>query len=94
MREMRLVRFLLERAVVLETMVLVTPPKVDLKGGINHEQYKSVSEAISQNDIDLMVPHGQPSLLPKASRASIVLCEYSEDDKALTPKHTEYFTDF
>ncbi|XP_010932063.1 F-box/FBD/LRR-repeat protein At1g13570 [Elaeis guineensis] len=94
MSEMRLVRFLLERAVVLETMVLVAPPKADLKESINHEQYNSASEAISQDNVDLMVLRGQLSLLPKTSRANIVLCEYLEDDKALAPKHTEYFTDF
>lgn len=94
MGEMRLVRFLLERAVVLETMVLVTPPKTDLKGSINHEQYNSASEAISQNNVDLIFLRGQLSLLPKTSRANIVLCEYLQDDKALNPKHTEYFTDF
>lgn len=94
MSEMKLVRFLLERAVVLETMVLVTPPKADLKGSINHEQHNSVSEAISQNNVDLIFLRGQMSLLPKTSRANIVLCGYLEDDKALTPKHTEYFMDF
>ncbi|XP_038982185.1 F-box/FBD/LRR-repeat protein At1g13570-like [Phoenix dactylifera] len=94
MSEMRLVRFLLERAVALETMVLVTPPKVDLKGSINHEQNHSASETTSQNNVDSIFLRGQLSLLPKTSRANVVLCGYLEDDKALTPKHTEYFTDF
>lgn len=82
--EMELVKFLLEKAVVLEYMILVTPRK-----GINDSM--RTTPKISK-EAELRLLHEQLSLLPKASsNACIVLCEHSEDDNSFHPTHTEVY---
>ncbi|KAG0478950.1 hypothetical protein HPP92_013669 [Vanilla planifolia] len=79
--EMRLLGFLLERAPVLESLVLVLPPRC--------REDKS-ELAIEQNNLYVQI-----SLLSKASPAANVLLIHStDDDESLKPTHTEYFSEF
>lgn len=85
--EMKLVQFLLEKAIMLESLILVTPEK----GVENFSERNSAS----QTELDgarLSFLHEQLLLLPKASMdAQIVLYEYSENDYILCPTHTEVY---
>lgn len=93
--EMRLVRFLLERAVVLVSLVIVTPQKTELKESMDVDQSDAVSEANSKDRLDLMMLREQLALLPKTSAgANVIVCEYMEDYETLNPTHTEYYCDF
>nr|CAD1823519.1 unnamed protein product [Ananas comosus var. bracteatus] len=78
--EMRLVKFLLERAPVLEKMLIVPAPKALLKEDIISNELKS--------ELPLL-PKASP-------QATIVLCEHSseEDDEALIPTHKELYCEF
>ncbi|KAJ0983168.1 hypothetical protein J5N97_011423 [Dioscorea zingiberensis] len=74
--EIRLLKFLLEKALVLESLIIVTAPL---------EKNKKPSERRR-----LAILRGQLSKLPKASsQAHIVLCESCEDDKRCQPLHAD-----
>ena len=89
--EMRLVGFLLKKAVILESLVLVGPPKSSMQS-MDIEPSSSVAETATTRINDLESLRLQLALLPKvSSRAGVILCEHSEDDLSLTPTHTEYF---
>ncbi|XP_058089570.1 FBD-associated F-box protein At5g22730-like [Magnolia sinica] len=78
--EMRLVKFLLEKAIVLEALILIV---------------KKDSTVYSEFTQILPLPslHDQLVSLPKASSdARIVLCEQSDDDNKLVPTHTEVYS--
>lgn len=80
---MMVVKFLLKKAVLLETIVLVTP-----KEGI--EAYRR-DESLSQAKPDVALLHEQLLLLPKVStNAQIVLHEHSEDDNSLFCTHDRF----
>lgn len=86
--EMQLVKFFLEKAIVLESMVLVTPRK-DINVALK-KRYSATSQTPSE---ELQLEHIQDQLLllPKASfDAEIVLCEDGEDNNSLRPTHTEF----
>lgn len=81
--EMRLLKFLLEKAIILEKVVLVmaATSEKDLR-----TQSESIQMPLLSNLRERLL------LLPKASSgAQIVLCEYSEDDNSLCPKHTDVY---
>jgi len=84
-------KFSLTEGLVLESLVLVAPPKSDQ----NIEENALASAAASIQTIEDMTNLRSPlALLPRASpSANILLCEYLEDDK-LMPTHTEYFCEF
>lgn len=91
--EMRLVGFLLQKAVYLETLVLVWPPE-SAEESMDMEPSNSGPETATTRINDLVNLQVQLSLLPKAaSQARILLCEHSED-LSLTPTHTEYFEEY
>lgn len=91
--EMRLVGFLLQKAVYLETLVLVWPPE-SAEESMDMEPSNSGLETATTRINDLVNLQVQLSLLPKAaSQARILLCEQSED-LSLTPTHTEYFEEY
>lgn len=76
MRDMLTVKYLLEKAIVLETMVLV-PPKEVSKGSAGND---SISQA-NPNKASLKLLHEQLLLIPKVSKnAKFVLYENAEDD--------------
>ncbi|XP_020593285.1 uncharacterized protein LOC110033591 [Phalaenopsis equestris] len=76
--EMRLVSFLLQKAAILETMVLVLP---------------AVKEGNGKERLVLRILRGQVLLLGKASPcAQIILHEFGEDD-GLNPTHVEVYND-
>ena len=82
--ERRFVSFLRQKAVILEYMLLVGPPK-SAKQSMDIEPSISVPETALYDVQSLRV---QLSLLPKASlRARVLLCEHSDDDMSLTPTH-------
>lgn len=81
--EMRLLKFLLEKAIILEKVVLVMAPT-------SEKDLRTQSESIQKPLLSTL--REQLLLLPKASSgAQIVLCEYSEDDKSLCPTHTDVY---
>ncbi|KAJ8617255.1 hypothetical protein MRB53_013441 [Persea americana] len=81
--QMMVVKFLLKKAVLLETIVLVTP-----KEGI--EAYRR-DESLSQAKPNVALLHEQLLLLPKVStNAQIVLHEHSEDDNSLFCTHDRF----
>jgi len=94
--EMRLVKFLLLKALVLESLVLVAPPKSDLMGCMDAEENAWASEAASTQTIEDMTSlRSTLALFPRASpSANILLCEYLEDDKQMMPTHIEYLYEF
>ncbi|KAH7675700.1 RNI-like protein [Dioscorea alata] len=89
--EMRLIRFLLEKATVLEVLLLVVPKKPGME-----EDNSSSSEThyyVDRREMEMI--HGQLVSFPKSSPgAKVVLCEYDEDDQGITPTHTEYFWEY
>jgi hypothetical protein len=78
MRELRLLRFVLRRAPVLEQLVLVTPEEEGTQ--VDHDQLlKIVQEQVSQTR--------------KAWRdAHVTVCRPREDDSP-SPTHTKYYHD-
>ncbi|XP_020593286.1 putative F-box/LRR-repeat protein At5g54820 [Phalaenopsis equestris] len=77
--EMRLVSFLLQKAAILETLVLVLP---------------AVQEGNGKETLVLRILRGQVLLLEKASPcAQIILHEFGEDD-GLNPTHVEIYNDY
>lgn len=83
--EMRLLKFLLEKAFSLEKLVLVMVPTLSKKD--------SCAQSESTQMPLLSDLHEQLLLLPKASSgARIVLCDYSEDDNSLRPIHTDVYS--
>ncbi|XP_020593289.1 LOW QUALITY PROTEIN: F-box/LRR-repeat protein At3g26922-like [Phalaenopsis equestris] len=77
--EMRLVSFLLQKAAILETIVLVLP---------------AVQEGNGKERLVLRFLRGQVLLLRKASPcAQIILHEFGEDD-GLNPTHVEIYNDY
>lgn len=77
--EMRLVGFLLQKAPILETLVLVLP---------------SVEEKNGRERLILRILRGQVSLLRKVSpTVQIILHEVGEDD-GLNPTHMEIYDDY
>ncbi|XP_039131350.1 uncharacterized protein LOC120267737 [Dioscorea cayenensis subsp. rotundata] len=88
--EIRLVKFLLEKAIVLVDLLLVVPKKPCM------EEHNSSSSGThyyaDRREIEMI--HGQLVSFPKSSPgAKVVLCEYDEDDQAIIPAHTEYYWD-
>ncbi|XP_058089656.1 putative FBD-associated F-box protein At1g61330 isoform X2 [Magnolia sinica] len=78
--EMRLVKFLLEKATVLEALILIGQKDSFLQSKFTQIQ-------------PLMLLHDQLLSLPKTSLdARIVLCEQSDDDNNLWPTHTEAYS--
>lgn len=63
--EIRLLKFLLEKAVTLQTIVIVAPP-VDAKNGADVEYTGSSSQCKPSELLRLKVLPGQLSRLPKA----------------------------
>ncbi|XP_077242104.1 F-box/FBD/LRR-repeat protein At1g13570-like [Tasmannia lanceolata] len=84
--EMLLVKFFLEKAIVLESLVLVVPE--NSIGNVNKD-YSSASQSESL-EMPLKLLHEELLLLPKASRkAQIVLCENPQDYNSLCPAHVK-----
>ncbi|XP_039139784.1 uncharacterized protein LOC120277102 [Dioscorea cayenensis subsp. rotundata] len=80
--EIRLLKFLLEKALCLESLIILVAPLVE-NGMDLVSQNKQLSE--SQR---LAILSGQISMLPKASsQAQIILCDSSQDDKRIQPVH-------
>lgn len=83
--QMWLVKFLLEKAIVLESLVLVEP-----KNGIKDSAGKDLATDAESNETQLRLLGEQLKLLPKASAyMQIKLCKYLEDDNSLRPMHIE-----
>ncbi|XP_058081582.1 F-box/FBD/LRR-repeat protein At1g13570-like [Magnolia sinica] len=90
--EIRLVKFFLEKAIVLESLVLITTPKSHLEKGVGGIQKatKSYSEC---NEMPLTLLYKRLSLLQKASSdAQIVLCKHPKDSSSLRPSHAEIYS--
>lgn len=82
--EMRLLKFLLEKAISLEKLVLVMAPTLSKKD--------SCAQSESTQKPLLSDLHEQLLLLPKASSgARIVMCDYSEADNSLCPIHADVY---
>lgn len=80
--EIRLLKFLLEKALCLESLIILVAPLVE-NGMDLVSQNKQLSE--SQR---LAILSGQISMPPKASsQAQIILCDSSQDDKRIQPVH-------
>ncbi|ONK74714.1 uncharacterized protein A4U43_C03F9390 [Asparagus officinalis] len=89
--EMRLVKFLLEKAITLERLVLIAPP-MELNEGIKSDQVGLSLQSKFSERIGLRIIRGQLSTLPKASlNVSIVVQEFFEDDMSLNPVHREVY---
>ncbi|XP_058089597.1 F-box/FBD/LRR-repeat protein At1g13570-like [Magnolia sinica] len=95
-QEVRLVEFFLEKAVVLESLVLVAPNE-SINDNIGNDSTSQSSGGVfppfhKRKKAPLSILHQQILLLPKASsNAQIFLYEYSEDDRSLQPTHTEIY---
>ncbi|KAJ8618051.1 hypothetical protein MRB53_014237 [Persea americana] len=76
------VKFLLEEAIVLESLVLVEP-----KNGIKDSAGKDVATDAKSNETQIRLL-GELMLLLKAY-VQIELCKYLEDDNSLRPTHIE-----
>ena len=88
---MQLMKFLLEKAIRLESLVIVAPPP-ELNEGIEKDQIDSSSQSKTSERIFLRIMRGQLSMLPKASsNVSILVHDFWEDDKGLNPKHMEVY---
>lgn len=94
--EMRLVKFFLEKAVELESLILVSPQSSYPEKSISDLKTVSASQSRSQSfETQSRVLQDQLSILPKASaEARIVLCEQGKDESKLCPAHTEYYVRF
>ncbi|XP_058089610.1 F-box/FBD/LRR-repeat protein At1g13570-like isoform X1 [Magnolia sinica] len=85
--DLQLVEFFLEKAVVLESLVLVAP-KESIKNNIDDDS----TSQLETTEVPVRILREQLPLLSKASpNAQIVLYEYSEDDRSFHPTHTEVY---
>ena len=76
-------KFLLEEAIVLESLVLVEP-----KNGIKDSAGKDIATDAKSNETQIRLLGEQLMLLLKAY-VQIELCKYLEDDNSLRPTHIE-----
>lgn len=84
--DMRLAKFLLQKATELESLVLVAP-----KNNIDEDVEKHSALQATSSEKPSQRLHKRLSLRPKASIAvQIILHEYWEDDDTLRPTHTEF----
>ncbi|KAL5976228.1 hypothetical protein ACLOJK_041880 [Asimina triloba] len=84
--EIWLVKFFLERAIALDSLLLVAPPK-----GIRNEREGSTSDpGGSANPLDLLFQK-LGTFRKASSDAEITICEYSEGGDFLSPTHMEVF---
>ena len=89
--ELRLLKFLLQKAVVLQFLVIVAPP-TDTKEETDAEHIGSSSQCKPNERVGLRIFRGQLSVLPKASsNVHIVVCDYLDDDTGLNPLHTQVY---
>ena len=80
---MWMAKFLLEEAIVLESLVLVEP-----KNGIKDSAGKDIATDAKSNETQIRLLGEQLMLLLKAY-VQIELCKYLEDDNSLRPTHIE-----
>lgn len=94
--EMLLVKFLIEKAVNLESLVLVYLTSSYQEEGINNMGMVSTSQSQLQScETQLRLLQDQLSILLKASsKARIVLYEQGKDESRLSPTHSGYYTGF
>ncbi|XP_072951667.1 uncharacterized protein [Typha angustifolia] len=86
--ELRLVKFLLENSIVLESLVLVASQASDHTKRCDDRELGLAAEAKQGDSLAMRILRGQLSLIPKASaEACIVLHEFFEDDCNLNPTH-------
>ncbi|WOL08852.1 F-box/LRR-repeat protein [Canna indica] len=89
--EMKLVKFFLDRAIALESLVLVAPPMPQRFGERN--VVDSITQVKPKERMSLKIIQGQISMLPKASQeARILLVEFLEDDNSLSPTHKQFYS--
>ncbi|MQL84455.1 hypothetical protein Taro_016967 [Colocasia esculenta] len=86
--EMEMVTLLLEKAPVLESLVLVAPPKPSGAGDGRHGRSRRRKLVAAMN---MRILQKQVQALPRVSGAvQIVACEYLEDDNKLRATHNEH----
>ncbi|ONK74716.1 uncharacterized protein A4U43_C03F9410 [Asparagus officinalis] len=89
--EMILVKFLLQKAVILEYLVIVAP-SIDLEKGADAESTNSSSQCKNNEIMGSQSLRDKLSMLPKASpNVNIILCDFMEDDTGFNPLHTELY---
>lgn len=85
-KQMQMVKFLLEKAVALETMVLVIPTE-DIKGSPRNDYISQAKSKVAR----LRLLHEQLLLLSKESaNARFVLKNHTEDDDSVLATHYRY----
>ncbi|KAF9611814.1 hypothetical protein IFM89_035799 [Coptis chinensis] len=87
--EMKMVKFFLDKAIVLESLVLVVASDFHLEKDIDNIKDGDGVASQSENcNVPLRILHDQLLKLPKASTdAQILLFEHWEVDTSLCPKH-------
>lgn len=91
--EMKLVKFLLERAAVLEYLLLVSPPFDDT--GCLAKQNVGIERTKPEERMCIKIILGQISMLPKASpEVCIKLVEFQQDEDIINPTHNNIYSDY
>ncbi|KAL5986851.1 hypothetical protein ACLOJK_015185 [Asimina triloba] len=89
-QELELVQYLLEKAVILESLVLVGPKEGIEK--INSEDDSTTGGECDGAGVRILREQLAPLALGKtSSNAQVIFLEYLEDDKSLHPTHTQLY---
>lgn len=89
--ELKLVKFLLERAAVLEYLLLVSAPFDDT--GCLAKQNDGIEQTKPEERMCIKIILGQISMLPKASpEVCIKLVEFHQDEDTINPTHNNLYS--